>query len=535
MTPRPLFRTGAAVLLVAALTACSSIEPDTSSGDDSAGPGEPRSGGTLTTFASGDPASLDPALLTGYDQIVIGTNILEGLFRLNTEGNAVEPALAEKAEAGADGRTWTIQLRQTTFTNGDPVTADDVKFSLERVVNPATKSPRAQIIDIVAGATELRTGKADEISGIVVTGERALTVTLTQPYAGFTALLASPQLAIVSERAATENAADFGAKVVSAGPFKLGEWQRNQQLSATANDSYWDGRPYLDTVIWRFVPDENTRMLEFESDSMDITWLPPASYDRYAKDPKWSENLGRAETLHTEMFAINMERQPLGGSKPLRQAICVTVDRAAAVAGLQGRANEAYTLLPEPLEKSPPKPACAADADAAEALVAEAGAPTTPLRLIAPSWSNLTKTLELYQANLKAVGIDVQLNQLEQAQYQQALDQGDFDLAWTYRVPDFIDPDSFITPLVASDRIGFGNAARYRSSQVDNLLTQARSSMDENTRAGLYQQIGDAVLGELAYIPLLHNVYVDIHQPRVGGYVPSAMDAHNYRKTWVAQ
>ncbi|MEU7172014.1 ABC transporter substrate-binding protein [Micromonospora tulbaghiae] len=535
MTPRPLIRSGAAVLLVAVLAACSSIDSDTSSDGASAGPGEPRTGGTLTTFASADPANLDPALLTGYDQIIIGTNILEGLFRFNTAGNAVEPALAEKAEVGDDGKTWTVQLRRTTFTNSDPVTAEDVKFSLERVVAPATKSPRAQIIDIVAGAAELRTGKADAISGIAVSGERTLTITLTQPYAGFTALLASPQLAIVSKKAATASVADFGTKVVSAGPFKLGEWQRNQQLTAVANDAYWDGRPYLDTVVWRFVPDENTRMIEFESNKMDIAWLPPASYDRYAKNPQWSDKLGRAETLHTEMFAVNMQRQPLGGSKPLRQAICATVDRAAAVAGLQGRATEAYTLLPKPLERAAPKPACAADAAGAKALVVQAGAQAKPLRLIAPSWSNLTKTLELYQANLKAVGIDVQLNQLETAQYQQALDQGDFDLAWTYRVPDFIDPDSFITPLVASDRIGFGNAARYTNPQVDALLAQARSNLDENARGGLYQQIGDAVLGELAYIPLLHNVYVDIHQPRVGGYVPSAMDAHNYRKTWVSQ
>jgi oligopeptide transport system substrate-binding protein len=532
---RPLARSTAVIFLIAALAACSSIDSSGGGGDASAGPGEPRTGGTLTTFASADPASLDPAQLIGYDQIIIGTNILEGLYRLNTAGNEVEPALAESAEAGADGKTWTIQLRETTFTNGDPVTAQDVKFSLERVVDPATKSPRAQIIDMVAGAVDLRTGKADEISGIAVTGERSLTITLTEPYAGFTALLASPQLAIVSQQAATENAADFGSKVVSAGPFKLGDWQRNQQLSATANESYWDGRPYLDTVVWRFVPDENTRMIEFESNNMDIAWLPPASYDRYADNPDWADNLGRAETLHTEMFAVNMQRQPLGGSKELRQAICATVDRAAAVVGLQGRATEAYTLLPKPLEAAAPKPACAADVEAAKALVAQAGPQQQPLRLIAPSWSNLTKTLELYQANLKAVGIEVQLNQLEQAQYQQALDQGDFDLAWTYRVPDFVDPDSFITPLVASDRIGFGNAARYGNPQVDALLAQARSSQDENARGALYQQIGDAVLGELAYIPLLHNVYVDIHQPWVGGYVPSAMDAHNYRETWVSQ
>lgn len=534
MKPRPLARTGAALLLVTTLAACSSIEPDPNPGGD-AGAGAPRTGGTLTTFASGDPATLDPAQLTGYDQIIIGTNILEGLYRFNTAGNAVEPALAERAEVGADGKTWTVQLRQATFSNGDPVTAEDVKFSFERLVDPATKSPRAQIIDIVAGVVQFRTGKAEAISGIAVTGERSLTITLTEPYAGFTALLASPQLAVVSRQAATANAADFGTKVVSAGPFKLDQWQRNQQLSAVANESYWDGRPYLDKVVWRFVPDENTRMLEFESNKMDIAWLPPASYDRYANNPDWKENLGRAETLHTEMFAVNMQRQPLGGSKELRQAICVTVDRAAAVAGLQDRALEAYTLLPKPLAKATPNPACAADPAAGKELAAGAGGQTKPLRLIAPSWSNLTKTLELYQANLKAVGINVELNQLEQAQYQQALDQGDFDLAWTYRVPDFIDADSFITPLVASDRIGFGNAARYRDPQVDTLLQQARTTLDDDARAKLYQQVEQAVLGELAYIPLLHNVYVDIHQPRVGGYVPSAMDAHNYRKTWVAE
>ncbi len=518
------------VVAVLLASGCAPAQESTPGTDSSS-----QTGGQLTAFLSSDPATLDPAMIAGYDQTLVAINVLEGLYRVSPDGTSVNAALAESATLSDDGITWTISLRDTPFQDGSPVTAEDVKFSFERLVDPATNSPRAPMLDVVAGAMEFRSGDADGIEGIQVTGDRTLDISLVAPYAPFIALLASPNLAIVPQAAVEADPENFGKNVISAGPFQVSGWSPNQSVTATAFDDYWDGRPPVDSVMWRVIPDENTRMIEFEANALDVTWLPPASYERYASDDNWTPNISRANTLHTEMFAVNLERPTLGSSLELRTAICMGVDRAAAIASLQDRATAAFGLLPDSLAGGESVEACAPDPDAAAEIFAEEIPADQVVELISPNWPNLVKTLELYQANLKALGLNVELIPLEFAQYQARYDEGDFDLAWAYRVPDFIDADSFLTPLLSSDRIGFGNGARYSDSRVDDLLEQARSAMDSDERVSLYGEISSQALSDLAYIPLLHNVWVDIHNPRVNNYVPSAMDMHDFSKVSISE
>ena len=526
------WKVAASTVVVLLATGCTSAPQEANNSADGS---TPREGGDITSFLSSDPATLDPAMISGYDQTLVAINVLEGLFRVSADGTRVDAALAESATPSEDGLTWAITIRPSTFQDGSPVTADDVKFSFERLVDPDTISPRGSMLDVVAGAVEFRGGNADGIAGIRAISENEIEIELVAPYAPFTALLASPNLAIVPRAAVEADPENFGKNVISAGPFRVSDWKVNQSVTATAFDDYWNGRPYLDSVTWQVIPDENTRIVEFEANALDVTWLPPASYTRYMSDDAWTPNILRANTLHTEMLAVNMDRPLLGGSLDLRKAICMGVDRAAAIASLQDRATAAFALLPESLEGDNTTEACAADPDAAAEVIADSGIAGKTVEMISPNWPNLVKTLELYQANLKELGLGVELIPLEFAQYQARVDEGDFDLAWTYRVPDFIDADSFLTPLLASDRIGFGNAARYTNSDVDEWLAQARSSMDDAERSSLYGEINAQVMSELAYIPLLHNVWVDIHQPRVRDYTPSAMDMHDFSKVWLSE
>lgn len=504
---------------------------DTQSGEPNST--DPVNGGEFSTFLSSDPATLDPIFVTGYDQTLVAANVLEGLYQVSADGTEVVPGLAESASLSDDGLTWTINLREAKFHDGTNVTANDVKFSFERLVNPESASPRAQLIDVVEGAAAFRTGASSGIDGIIVVDPGQLTITLAQKYAPFLALLASPNLAIVPKAAVEADPENFGQNVISAGPFAIADWKTNASILAKAFEEYWDGRPYLDSVLWRVIPDENTRILEFETNNLDMTWLPPAAYSRYADDPAWESDINRANTIHTEMFAVNMEKGLLADSLELRVAICEGVDRQAAITSLQGRALEALTLLPSSLEGIEPGKACSYNPDAAKAVFAEYASET--IELISPNWGNLVTTLQLYQANLKELGLNVELIPLEFAEYQERLDSGDFDLAWAYRVPGFIDADDFATPLLASDRIGFGNAARYSNPAVDSLLDQARESTTPDERSGLYGEISNLVLADLPYIPLVHNVWVDITQQRVNNYVPSALDMHKFSRVWLSE
>lgn len=498
-------------------------------------------GGEASTFASSDPGTLDPAAIASYDQGLIAPNLLEGLFRLSPDGRTIENGLAESFEVSADGTVWTFNLRpNAVFHNGDPVTADAVKFSFERVLNPDLASPRAWMLESVAGAEAFQAGEADAVSGIEVVDDSTVQITLSRPLAFFRAILANPSLAIVSPRAVEELGEDFGQNVVSAGPFMLAEWNLNQDIKLVAFEDYWAGRPYLDSLVYRVISDENTRILEFDAGTLDVTWVPPAYWDRFSTDPVFKDELGWAETFHTDFIAINLEQEPFGTNLALRQAICHAVDREAAITSLQGRASNAQGILPPGLLGYDENASlCDYDPEQARELLAEAGfADGVPgeFKLLMPPWGNLVKLMEIYQANLKEVGINITLNPTEFGPYLEALDSGQYDLAWIYKVADYADPDSFYNTLLHSSNIGGGgNVARYKNDQVDQAIETGRRSIAEADRLAAYEQVDQLYSSDLPYIPLTHNIYVDVHQPWIENYVPSPMDTHMYHRVWISQ
>lgn len=534
--PRPRGRAPAALAALAALAllaaGCSSIDSPGDAAAPSGDAGSPVNGGTLRAFVSGDPGTLDPALINGYNQSLVAANVLEGLFRLSPSSTEIQPGLAESAELS--GSTWTVKLRDAKFSDGSAVTANDVKFSFDRLVDPKTASPRAALLGSVAGAAEAKNGGG--LSGVKVVDDKNLTIELAQPDAAFKAKLASPNLAVVSQRATEAAGAEFGRKVVSAGPFALDSWTTNAAITAKASDSYWNGRPYLDAVEWKVIGDESTRMVNFEAGTLDIAWLPPSYYAKYANDPAWKQYVQRTDSVHTEMLAVNMARSPLGTSLPARQAICQGVDREAAIASLQGRATKAVSLLPPGLGAADgASGGCDYDPEKAKTLAEQSGLTGKTLVLMSHNWSNLVATLTLYQSNLKKAGITVKLEPVDDAVYSQRLAKGDFDLAWDYRVPDYLDRDSFLSPLLSSDRIGAGNSARYSNAQVDGELSTALKNPEDAQRNTAYSTVDSTVADQLPYIPLVHNVYVDIHAKKVQGYQYSALDLPDYSKVWISQ
>ena len=502
----------------------------------------PQMGGVVTGFVSSDPKSFDPAAIAGWDQGVIAPNLLEGLFRLSPDGRVIEPAVAESFEVSDDGKTWTFNLRPgAKFHNGREITADDFKYSFERVLNPETRSPKAWMLSIVVGAQEFQDGAADEVSGIRVVDAQTLEIELAEPLAPFKSMLASINLAVVPQEEVEKWGEDFGQNVVSAGPFSLGEWNLNQDVTLNAFEDYWNGRPYLDAVMFRFIGDENTRIVELDAGRLDMAWVPPAHWERFSTDPVFKEKLGWAETFHTDFIAVNLEKEPFGTNPKLRQAVRYALDLDAIIASLQGRATVAQGLLPPGLLGFDEDAILSypTNLDSAKALMAEAGfadgVPGT-FEVILPPWGNLIKMLEIYQANLKEIGINIEIRPTEFGPYMEALESGNYDLAWMYRVTDYADPDGFYFPLMHSDNLGAGgNYARYANADVDANIATARATIDDAERARLYQAVDAQFAEDLPYIPLTHNIYVDVSLPRVQNYVPSPMDTHMFHRVWVEE
>ena len=531
------------IACVAAPAASTGSAPaDDAQASESTESGGPQMGGVVTSFVSSDPKNFDPAAIAGWDQGVIAPNLLEGLFRLSPDGREIEPAIAESFEVSDDGKTWTFNLRTgAKFHNGREITADDFKYSFERVLNPETRSPKAWMLSIVVGAQEFQDGAAGEVSGIRVIDARTLEIELAEPLAPFKSMLASINLAVVPQEEVEKWGEDFGQNVVSAGPFSLGEWNLNQDVTLNAFKDYWNGRPYLDAVMFRFIGDENTRIIELDAGRLDMAWVPPAHWERFSTDPVFKEKLGWAETFHTDFIAVNLEKEPFGTNPKLRQAVRYALDLDAILASLQGRATVAQGVLPPGLLGFDEDAMLnyPTNLDSARALLAEAGfadgVPGT-YEVILPPWGNLIKLLEIYQANLKEIGINIEIRPTEFGPYMEALETGNYDLAWMYRVTDYADPDGFYFPLMHSDNLGAGgNYARYANAEVDANIATARATIDDAERARLYQAVDMQFAEDLPYIPLTHNIYVDVSLPRVQNYVPSPMDTHMFHRVWVEE
>lgn len=200
---------------------------------------EPKYGGTLVSYVSADPMNFDPATLTAWDQTIVAANILEGLVRLNPEGTGIEEGIAKEWSVSDDGLTWTFILREgAKFHNGREVVAQDFKYSFERIADPETASAAAWMLNKLEGFEAFQNGEADEITGIKVVDDYTLELKLSAPFAPFVSMLASASLAVVPQEAVEEYGEDFGLNVVSAGPFTLGEWNFNQDLTINAFEDY---------------------------------------------------------------------------------------------------------------------------------------------------------------------------------------------------------------------------------------------------------------------------------------------------------
>jgi len=307
----------------------------------------PRYGGEFIGFSFSDPQTLDPASLDAWDQDVMAANVLEGLVRLSPCGMEIEEGVAESWEVSEDGLQWTFYIRDNAkFHNDEAVTASDVKYSFERVVDPETRSPQAWLFSTVEGYREVRDGQAEEVEGIEVLDDYTLVIRLTEPLTPFLSMLAAPGAAIIPENADKE-IDNFGMNVVSAGPFKLSEWQENVSIMMAAFEDYWDGRPYLDNLGFRFIHDENTRVVELMAGSTDWAWVTPAYHEALTTTPEYQDSVRQADTLHVSYFIVNKDREPFGDSNLMRQAFRYALDVETLVESLlQGRAHVAKGLYP---------------------------------------------------------------------------------------------------------------------------------------------------------------------------------------------
>jgi len=510
------------VLLASALvlSACSS------SSDDAGG-----SGGAITVAYQNDIATLDPAI--GYDWQ--NWSIIKSLFSrlLDYEPgttNLVPDLATEMPKISADGMTFEFNMRDDVkFHNGRLLVADDVKYSIERAVNPKTQSPGAGFFASIEGFDDASAGKSTNISGITVNSPTSITFKLSRPDATFLHVMAINFASVVPKEDAEKFGPDFGKNPVGSGAFKFTSWALGQKLTIDKNaDYYREGLPKLDQINFEVGVDPTVALQRLKNNEVDILGdsIPAANY---IAEKENSDNEGliiEGGQLQTGYVTLNVKIKPLNNVK-VRQAVNHAIDKDRIVQILNGRADAANQPLPPSMPGyDTGYKGFAYDVEKAKALLAEAGLAngfSTEL------WTSNTdpnpRIAQSIQEDLAKVGIKAAIKSLAQANVIEAGSSGKAPMVWSGGmawIADFPDPSNFWGPILGCGGAvpGGWNWSQYCNKTLDAEAVKADAMTDPakaDERQKLWGSVFTKAMDEAPWVPIFNEKRITMKSSRLGG------------------
>lgn len=464
-----------------------------------------------------EPATLDPARIGDIYGRSVAQQIFDGLVEFD-QTLTITPALAQYWKASRDGLTWTFTLRNgARFHNGREVTADDVVFSLTRLLDPAVKSPAADLFTNIRGARSFREGRARSVSGITAVDPSTVRIVLDEAQVPFVSMLAIGHAKIVPRDLVTQQGEAFGTAPIGTGPFRFERWDRRREIVLAANTTYFGGSPRLARIVYRIFPDEQSGAMfeEFRRGRLEDSPVPMQNYPKV---------LSLTPNIHVKrpMFSVrflgfNTRVKPFGDAR-VRQALIYAIDREAIVQeATRGRFVLARGILPPgTLGYNPRLSGYPHDPDRARELLGEAGYPEGRGLPALTIWATVKLDPEhpLIVRHLAAVGVHAEFRYVtDWPQFSRRLAEGQFPLfqyAWFADVPD---PDNFLFKLFHSKSPR--NYTGYANAQLDAILQQARDEGDGQRRMDLYRRAEQLVVDEAVVIPFFHYTYERVFQPYV--------------------
>jgi len=448
--------------------------------------------GTLIIAQGTDPTNLDPALATDSPSATVNSHIFETLFDLTPEGT-IEPWLAESYTVSADGRTWTLNIRQgVTFHDGTPLTANEVKASLDRFIDPANAYTFRFLLS--------------RISEVTVTGTHQVQIQLASTFAPLLSHLTHSSTAIV------KTGLDLDVTPVGTGPFQFVSWERGQRVDLARYEGYWTEKPGIEGLRFLAVPEGTTRMALVETGEAHVSVrVPPQDIARLNANP--NVTVQNVSSLRTIYIYFNHTLAPMTDPR-VRQAINYAVNKdeiAEFVLGGAVRVSDApvspgvfgYTPVGD-YNYNPER---------ARALLAEAGFPNGfDTVLFSPNGRYLQdiQISEAIQSQLAEVGINATIESLEWAAYLAKTNEP----AGVNEVPFAMlgwgtvtgDADYGLYALFhTSQHVPAGsNRSFYSNDLVDRLLDEARSNPDPAVREAMYNDAMQVIWDDAAWL-FLHS------------------------------
>lgn len=489
-----------------------------------------RGGSMVVTFLT-DVTTLDPAIGYDWQNWSIIKSMFDGLMDYEPGTTQLRPQLAERFEVSEDGLTYTFYLRRgVKFHNGREVVASDVKYSLERVLTPATQSPGLGFYLTIEGAQEFVDGQAAEVTGIRVLDDYTVQFKLARPDAAFLHVLALNFAHVVPREEVERYGADFGHNPVGSGAFKLKEWVLGQRLVLERHPEYFrPDRPYLDEIIFEFGYEPNVALLRLQRGEVDILGdgIPPARFVQIMNDPQWRQLVEIGEQLQTGYVTMNTRVKPFDDVR-VRQALNMAINKDRIVRIINNRAVPANQILPPLMpgynhdyEGYPYDP------ERAKQLLAEAGYPNGfSTVLYAMNVDPNPRIAQSIQQDLAAIGVQVELRTLAQSTVIEAGGtEGQAPMIWSGGmawIADYPDPNIFYWPILAcvSAIPGGWNWAWYCNEEIEARAAHADTLVlpeQQEERAALWREIYTDIMADAPWIPIFHEMRYTMHSARVGG------------------
>ena len=467
-----------ATSLGAVLAACTKSTDTSTASNAAPATGTATAGGTLQAALTGEPDTIDPATSTIYTGAQVYDNIFNKLIDLD-ESNKFYGQLATKWTA-PDEKTWVFDLvDNATFHNGEKFGPEDVVYTFERILDPKTASSYAPLYNAV--------------SKVEATGPSQVTFHLKTSFGPFLSNLANNgeivnQVAIESK--------DPSRNAIGTGPFEFVEWVQGDHITLKKNANYFQsGKPYLDGIQFKFLNVDQSRIDALQSG--DLNWsdaVPLQQLNTLKNDPSF--NYVTSATAGIPDYIAMNTTQPPFDDKLVRQAVYWALDRdAIRQVAYFGAGESGIEEVPTGSSWYDGSPLVTPDPDKAKSLLQQAGVPN-PLEveyLGLPQYPELLKTGEVMQQQLEAVGIKMNIKQVEVGVWFNAFVKGTYQITSAYQERT-IDPDNFYALVIHTG--GDINSTGYSNPQVDQLIDQARTETDEQTRFDLYKQIRQIVFDD---------------------------------------
>lgn len=527
----------ASLILTLLLAAC---------GGDGSGETRVEAGNREGVFHFGnhsEPQGLDPHIVTGVPEHHIITALFEGLVTKNPYTLDIEPGMADSWEISPDGMTYTFHIREDAkWSNGDPLTAEDFRWSWQRALSPLLGSEYSYMFYSIVNAEAYNNGELADFNqvGVKVLDKQTLEVKLRTPtpyilqifdhYSTFPVHRATVE-AFGSPTDRLTQWATVG-NIVTNGAFVLTEWQVNSHLRVEKNPLYWDAdKVKLNAIV--FYPTENlvTEERMFRDGQLHRTEEIPiekiASYK--AEHP---ENVVIAPWIGSYFYIFNTDRKPLDDVR-VRKALAMAIDRKLlAETVMQGVYFPSTTLVPPGTVGYNPPEIFSYDPEQARQLLAEAGYPNGEGF---PAMDVLYNTHEdhrkiavaIQQMLLENLNVNINLVNQEWKVYLDNQHNMNYDISRKGWIGDYVDPDTFLSLFITD---GGNNDTGFSDPRYDEIIqNEAPAELDRDKRYALYREAETILLESMPFLPIFTYQFKHLYATSVKGMPPNIMDYYNYK------